>query len=187
MSKKKSKPFWKTPVKDWGVVNFLKGKGADIGGDLVSNITDVVLRGESPIKAVADVIRGNGGDKLSKQDVAKAMELAQQDAERLRIERDLFEKEIEDTGDARDTEIERMRSPKAAWITRNATTLLSIFICVGAMSLTTALIFVDDISQQAAPLINVAFGAIFSLLAGMGGYYYGRNHNDDEKEINNGF
>lgn len=166
------KPFWKTPVKDWGVVNFLQEKGADIGGDLVQNITDVVLRGESPVKAVADVIRGDGGKKLTQEDMAKAMELASSLERQLEHEEKMQELENADRENARAMEKVRLQSGSA--FIKRFTYILAILLIAGAFVMLGIITF-TEIPEGNKTLFNVAFGYIWGSFSTVIAYYFGDN------------
>lgn len=178
MTEPMSKDFWRRVVKDWEVVRFLNDNSPGNGVDIVETIVADVSKGRSPAKAIDEVINGAAVRELTGDEIDEAAELARE-AEREFMRIVEFAKEAREG--ARRAEMARIESSRASWITRNATTLLSIFISFMAFALTAALMFVPTIAPEAAPLINVAFGAIFSLLAGMGGYYYGRTNNHDKK------
>jgi hypothetical protein len=162
------------PFKDWGVVNFLQEKLGKAGGDIAKNIGDVVLKGESPAKAVMDVIRGSESN-FSAKDVMDAQELLERDLA-------LYEKEIR----LQELENERQKEGEAftermmkAPESRKYTERLSFFFILGFTALVIATLFMGD--RLTAIATNILFFALGVFADGVGAIrqrYFGSSDKD---------
>jgi len=172
------KGIFKTAFKDWGVVNFLQDKVGKSAGDIAKNVGDVVLKGESPVKAVMDIIRGEGGTRLTQKDIMKAVELAEKDMERYQMELEFEKLHNEGVANARDAEIRRLQSSDNA-LTRNMNTIIALTVIIGYFLIVGLVVF-QEISPESRRLVDIAFGAIGSSLVTIIGYYFHRSQREDK-------
>lgn len=171
------KPFYKTAFSDWGLVNFLQDKVGDKAGDIAKNVAEVVLMGESPVKAVMDIVRGDNSGKFSQEDILKAMDLAEKDFERYKQEVELEKLYNEGVSNARSAELDRMRLSEN-WVTRNMNTIIALVVIVGYFGLVTMVIF-TTIEPSAQRILDIAFGTISGALLTIIGYYFHRSKRED--------
>lgn len=175
-----SKPFWKTAVKDWGVINFVQDKiGEPLKDSVLTEIAGQVAR-SNPIGAVVmDLIQGDTklNDKFTKDDFAEINRRAKVDQkvidaeiELAKIELQMRQATLEDRANARDAEAVRMKSDSA--IIRHFTYIIAIILLVGAFGLLGILIF-KDVPDENMTLFNVAFGYVFGAFTSVIAYYFG--------------
>lgn len=177
------KPFWKTPVKDWGVVNFLEDKVGGVGEDVLKNLGDVVLKGEPIHKAVLDVVLGDNEaipkSKFSTEDIGKLMGLAEKDQRTIEQEMKLADLENQDRANAREAERARLKSGDK-FIAR-FTYILALLMIAGSFTLLGMLLFVE-VPDENETLVNVAFGVMFTTgLASVFQYYFGSTESTNSK------
>lgn len=158
------------PIKDWGVVKFLSKKLPKAAGDIASNVADVVLRGESPIKAVLDVIRGG---ELTPEETAKAIELAQ-------IDHEEYLADLEDRKNARAMQIEALKSDdkfakRFIYYYAAAMTAMVFFVI--------AMLFFVEIPEDNKRIIDMVMGVIVGTgLAGVFNFFFGSSEGSKSKE-----
>jgi hypothetical protein len=159
------------PFKDWGVVNFLQDKLGKAGEDIAKNIGDVVLKGESPAKAVMDVIRGSESN-FSAKDVMDAQELLERDLALYEKEIRLEELENEDRERASNQFLEMQKSD--SWLTRNYVMLLATIVIIFGFSMVGTLIF-KEIPEGNKTLFTAAFGYVLGAVSTVVIFFFGDN------------
>jgi hypothetical protein len=159
------------PFKDWGVVNFLQERLGKAGGDIAKNIGDVVLKGESPAKAVMDVIRGSESN-FSAKDVMDAQDLLERDLALYEKEIRLEELENEDRERASNQFLEMQKSD--SWLTRNYVMLLATIVIIFGFSMVGTLIF-KEIPEGNKTLFTAAFGYVLGAVSTVVIFFFGDN------------
>lgn len=161
----------KTPFKDWGVVNFLQDKIGKAGGDIAKNIGDVVLKGESPVKAVMDVIRGSE-NKFSASDVLSAQEMLERDL--AMYEKEIRLEELENEDRNRASEQFAMMQASDSWLTRNYVMLLATIVIIFGFTMVGILIF-KEIPEGNKTLFTAAFGYVLGAVSTVVIFFFGDN------------
>lgn len=161
------------PIKDWGVVKFLTKKLPKAGKDIATNVADVVIGGESVSKAVGDIIRGNEGDQLSKEDIAKAYELAELDQKR-------YQMELADRQDARSMQVENLKhgdrfTKRFVYWYAGAMTFLIFVVLI--------LLFFVEIPSDNKRIIDMIIGGLVTTgLSGIFQYFFGSSSGSKQKQ-----
>lgn len=157
--------------RNWGIVNFLQEKVGKAGGDIAKNIGDVVLKGESPLKAVMDVIRGSE-QQFTGADVLKAQDLLERDLAMYKKEIALQELENEDRQRA-SKQFEMMQKSQS-WIVKHFVVILATIVIVFGFSMVGALIFIE-IPQGNKTLFTAAFGYVLGAVSTVVIFFFGDN------------
>lgn len=161
------------PIKEWGVVKFLSKKLPKAAGGIASNVADVVIKGESPVKAVLDVIRGEGGAELSKEEIAQAVELAEHDHKE-------YLAEIKDRQDARAMQVENLKygdrfTKRFVYWYAGAMTFLIFVVLI--------LLFFVEIPSDNKRIIDMIIGGLVTTgLSGIFQYFFGSSEGSKNKE-----
>lgn len=165
----------KKPFKEWGVVKFLTDKVPKAAGKVVSEVADVALRGESPIKAISDLITGDDDfAQLSPQDIAKAHELAKMDFEREKA----FLKDIQD---ARSMQTDIATSRHSTRLSKNFIYYFATGVA-GSMLVVVLLLFFVQIPEDNKRIIDMLLGAFVGILVSIGTFFYGSSMGSKNKE-----
>lgn len=175
---KMSRPKILKKIGNWGVVNFLKS-GI---GDVAEELTDVVLRGESPIKAVTDLVLGERGNDLPQSVKANAINMAESDWLNYQAEMKHEEEmaKIQNAGRERAQQAEMARMNSSSSLIKHFTYIIAIILLVGAFLLLGVLIF-KEIPEANNTLFNVAFGYVFGAFTSVIAYYFGDTNKSNGK------
>lgn len=165
-------------VNKWGITNALKKHVGNVG----EQIADVVIRGESPVKAVADLVFGESGKDIPQNLKEQYIEMTANDFERYKIE---MENELElkrlrsaERGEARSAETERATS--GSGIAKHFTYYLAVAVVVCAFALLLALM-IFQIPESNETLINVAFGYVWGGFTSIIAFYFGASESEKMK------
>lgn len=164
--KKQSNAF-----KNWGIVNFLQKKVGKAGGDIAKNIGDVVLKGESPLKAVMDVIRGSE-QQFSGADVLEAQELLERDL--AMYEKEIRLEELENEDRQRASQQFEMMQKSDSWIVKHFVVILATIVIVFGFSMVGTLIF-KEIPEGNRTLFTAAFGYVLGAVSTVVIFFFGDN------------
>lgn len=165
----------KKPFKEWGVVKFLTNKVPKAAGKVVGEVADVALRGESPLKAISDLLTGDDDfAQLSPEDIAKARELAQMDFEREKAY-------LKDIQDARGMQTEIGTSQHSTRLSKNFIYYFAMGVA-GSMLIIVLLLFFIQIPEDNKRIIDMLLGAFVGILVSIGTFFYGSSMGSKNKE-----
>lgn len=154
------------PIKEWGVVKFLRDKGIDAA----DQVKDVILKGESPIKAAADFIFGEGSD-LPVHDKEMIMQKAEQDFEKWKLS-------VEDRQNARELYKHDNQMQKVfAYGFGGAYILVTLTMIWMAWNLATADV---ELNEFFITIISTVFGAMSSKVNTIADFLFGTSLNKDK-------
>lgn len=164
-------------------------KAAKFVPQLAGEAFDVVVKGESPIKAVSDLIDGlrgeseNPNSNLSEEDQLALKRLvfeAEQNARKFELDvmsvrKDLYQIEVEDRKSAREREVAMVQAGKVDWMQP----LVGIAVMVLFGYLVWVIINKNGVSENplVVHLLGIIEGAIISIIA----YYYGSSKGSKDK------
>lgn len=180
------KPFWKTPIKDWGSINWIQDKiGKPLSSNLLGKITEQVADSNPITGVLFDLIMDDSEEELpatkfNQDDLRKISQLGKQDQKVLDYEIRMAELENQDAQRATDRELEILQNEDIGWLNKHIMPILSFTVITGVILLLSALIMADQIGDNVFQLLTVTFGQLLSVLAMVYAHYFGRNHKSDQ-------